>query len=192
MSLMISVADVVHESIVDGVGVRAVLFGAGCSHACVGCHNPQSWDINNGRQVALDYIFNELDIVANPLLRGVTFSGGDPMYQAEAFCELAKMIRVVPSANYRRKGSTMTVWCYTGYLFEDLISTHDAKYELLQNVDVLVDGRYVHELRDFRLIYRGSRNQRFIDVQASLKQGVAIDYYWDNYLDDGFYNWRMD
>ena len=191
MSLMISVADVVRESISDGIGVRRVLFGAGCSHGCPKCHKPQLWDIDFGAWVSVQEIFDEMKIIGNPLLSGVTFSGGDPMYQPEAFCELAKMIRAVPSANYRRKGSTMTVWCYTGYLFEDLISTHDSKYELLQNVDVLVDGRYVHELRDFRLIYRGSRNQRFIDVQESLKQGAVIDYYWET-LCDGFYNWRMD
>jgi len=165
--MMISVADVCMESMVDGEGVRAVLFGAGCTHACMNCHNPQSWDIDNGTWVSLQYIFDDLGVATRKLLDGVTFSGGDPMYQAAAFCELAKMIHAVPNRD---------VWCYTGYVFEDLINFRDAKYELLINVDVLVDGLYIHELRDLTLGFRGSSNQRIIDVRESLKHGTAIEY----------------
>jgi len=166
---MISVADLCTESVVDGEGLRVVLFGAGCTHACRGCHNPQSWDINNGTWVSVQEIFNRLRLARNAISSGVTFSGGDPMYQPLAFCELAKMVKSIPDKD---------VWCYTGYLFEDLIRTHDEKYELLKYVDVLVDGRYIHELRDLTLAFRGSSNQRIIDVQESLKHGTIIDYLW--------------
>ena len=165
----ISIADIYLESIVDGVGLRRVLFGAGCSHECKGCHNPQSWDINYGAWVSVQEVFEQLNIAHNPLLQGVTFSGGDPMYQPVAFCELARMIKAIPD---------LDIWCYTGYQFEDLIRKRDDKYELLTLVDVLVDGRYVHELRDLTLAFRGSSNQRIIDVQESLKHGTAIDYHW--------------
>ena len=166
---MISIAGIYPSTIADGEGFRVSVYGAGCSHECIGCHNPQTWDIDNGTLLSVHDVFNRLNIQAKNFLDGVTFSGGDPMYQAESFLELAKMIRTVPDKD---------IWCYTGYIFEDLIRNHDEKYELLRHVDVLVDGRYVHELRDLTLGFRGSSNQRVIDVQESLQQGTAVWYHW--------------
>jgi anaerobic ribonucleoside-triphosphate reductase activating protein len=162
---MISVADIYFGSLVDGDGIRDIVFGAGCSHRCEKCHNPQTWDINNGSWVTVQEVFDKLDLTKNPLLDGVTFSGGDPMYQPKAFCELAKKIKEVPK---------MDIWCYTGYTFEEIVNCKDEKYELLKQVNVLVDGKFVKELRDLSLLYRGSSNQRIIDVQESLKQNRVI------------------
>ena len=167
MATMISIADIYRSSIVDGNGLRVVVFGAGCSHACVGCHNPQSWDINYGTWLSIQEVFNNLNLARRKLLRGVTFSGGDPMYQPMAFYELACMVKTIPN---------LDVWCYTGYQFEDLICNHDERYELLTQVDVLVDGQYVQELRDLTLQFRGSSNQRIIDVPKSLEHGMVIEY----------------
>ena len=154
---------------VDGEGFRHVLYGAGCSHACEGCHNPQTWDIEYSTWLSVQEVFDQLDFNRKIPPCGVTFSGGDPMYQSKAFLELAKMVKSIPDK---------TVWCYTGYLFEDLIRDRDDKYALLEYVDVLVDGRYIQELRDLRLTYRGSSNQRIIDVQESLKRSEVVIYHW--------------
>jgi len=166
-STMISVAGIYRETIVDGSGLRTSVYGAGCSHACNGCHNPQTWYIDNGTWLSVQEVFDQSRIAHHKISRGITFSGGDPMYQAKAFLELAKMVKSVPNKS---------IWCYTGYLFEDLICDRDDKYALLEYVDVLVDGRYVRELRDLTLAYRGSSNQRFIDVQESLKRGATVEY----------------
>ena len=163
--MMISIMGLSRETISEGLGLRVAIFGAGCIHRCINCHNPQTWDINNGSLVTVQEVYNSLGLNRNPLLSGVTFTGGDPMYQAKAFCELAKMIKNVPERD---------IWCYTGYLFEDVVNSQDEKYELLKLVDVLVDGRYVDELRDTTLALRGSPNQRIIDVPESLKQGRVI------------------
>jgi len=164
---MISVIGIAKETAVDGIGLRASLYGAGCPHACNGCHNPQSWDINNGTWFSVQDIFDRLNIAGSVLLSGITFSGGEPMSQPGAFCELAQMVKTIPNRD---------VWCYTGYLFEDLISNRDEKYELLTHVDVLVDGKYISELRDITLAFRGSSNQRIIDVKESLKQNTIVEH----------------
>ena len=166
MEYMISVKGLNPESLVDGDGIRAVIYCAGCSHRCKNCHNPQTWDINNGTFVSVQEIYDKVTEF-NPLIDGITFTGGDPMFQAEAFHELAKMIK---------NNSQYDIWCYTGYTFEEIINSRDKKLELLKSVDVLVDGRYIDELKDLRLPYRGSSNQRIISVQESLKQNIAVDY----------------
>ena len=139
---------------VDGPGFRTSIYCAGCRHKCPGCHNPQSWGFSGGKDMSTEELMRI--IVADPYAN-VTFSGGDPMYQAAGFAELARAI-------HRR--TNKDIWCFTGFRFEDLIQ-HDQR-ELLEQLDVLVDGPYVASLRDPDLLFRGSSNQRIIDVQASL------------------------
>ena len=162
---MISVKGIIPETISDGIGWRKSIYCAGCSHRCYNCHNPQTWDIDNGTFVSIQELYNEI-MKPHPILQGITFTGGDPMYQAKAFSELAKMIKA---------NSQYDIWCYTGFLFEDIINNQDEKYELLKNIDVLVDGRYIDSLRDLTLAFRGSKNQRIIDVQESLKKNAVIE-----------------
>ncbi len=139
---------------VDGPGFRTSIYCAGCGHHCLGCHNPQSWDFDGGREMSTEEIMKiiEADPYAN-----VTFSGGDPMYQAVGFAELAREIH---------KRTNKDIWCYTGFTFESLINRDQR--ELLEQIDVLVDGPFIEKLRDTDLLFRGSSNQRLIDVQSSL------------------------
>lgn len=152
---MISVLDIIEDTMVDGPGFRTSIYCAGCSHACPGCQNPQSWDINNGRLMTTKEI---MKVITSDPYANVTFSGGDPMYQAEGFAELARAIR---------QETDKTIWCFTGFKYEDLIHT-PARLELLEQIDVLVDGPFIQMLRDPDLLFRGSSNQRLIDVPASL------------------------
>jgi anaerobic ribonucleoside-triphosphate reductase activating protein len=133
-------------------------------HQCEGCHNPQSWDFDGGHPMSTEEIMRIIE--ADPYTQGVTFSGGDPMYQPEGFAELAQAIK---------ERTTKTIWCYTGFTYEALI-TNPRQFNLLQYVDVLVDGPFVKSKRDESLCFRGSRNQRLIDVQASLKSQHVILY----------------
>lgn len=155
METILRILDVVEDTMVDGPGFRTSIYCAGCCHACPGCHNPQSWDFGGGRDMTVEQLMRI--IVADPFTRGVTFSGGDPMYQAAGFAELARQI-------HRR--TQKDIWCYTGFTFESLI--HDDQRELLAELDVLVDGPFIQALHDPDLLFRGSSNQRLIDVQASL------------------------
>jgi len=170
MKYMIYIKDLLPESFVDGIGVREVIFCTGCDFKCKNCHNEQIWDMNSGYLIPIQEIYDNLSINKNSMVSGVTFSGGEPMQQAKAFYELGKMIK---------NNSQWNIWCYTGYLFEDIINSKDEKYELLQIIDVLVDGIYMHELRDLTLAFRGSKNQRIIDVQDSLRQNKVIELNYD-------------
>ena len=158
---MISVLSIIEDTMVDGPGFRTAIYCAGCQHQCPGCHNPQSWDFEGGRAMTTDDIMRiiEADPYAN-----VTFSGGDPMYQPEGFAELARAI-------HRR--THKDIWCYTGFTYETLL-TNPRQRDLLEQIDVLVDGPFIKAQRDETLIFRGSRNQRIIDVQASMAQGHAV------------------
>ena len=157
---MIRVLDVIEDTMVDGPGFRTSIYCAGCRHRCVGCHNPQSWDFDGGREMSTEDIMRVIE--ADPYAN-VTFSGGDPMYQAAGFAELAREI-------HRR--TNKDIWCFTGFRFENLIQ--EDQRELLEQIDVLVDGPYVESLRDEDLLFRGSSNQRLIDVQASLYAGEVV------------------
>lgn len=160
---MLSILDILEDTTADGPGFRASIYAAGCPNACPGCHNPESWDIRHGRRMTTDEILQK---VLDDPFADVTFSGGDPMFQPEGFAELAQAIK---------ENSDKNIWCYTGYTFEQLLnSTRHTR--LLQYIDVLVDGRFRQELRDESLYFRGSSNQRLIDVPASLKNGKAIAY----------------
>ena len=157
----ISILEIVEDTTVDGPGFRTTVYCAGCPNRCPGCHNPQSWDINNGTEVDVEDILNK--ILDDPFA-DVTFSGGDPMFQPEGFAALAKGIK-------ERSGKN--IWCYTGWLFEDLL-LNPRQRELLGHIDVLVDGRFIDSLKDETLHFRGSSNQRIIDVQASLQKGETV------------------
>ena len=152
---------------VDGPGFRTAIYCAGCRHQCPGCHNPQSWDFSGGRPATTDELMRIIE--ADPYTRGVTFTGGDPMYQPEGFAELADAIR--------QRTPQKDIWCYTGFTFEQLI-TNPRQRALLEQIDVLVDGPFLREQRDETLLFRGSRNQRIIDVQASLeaRQTITLNY----------------
>lgn len=160
---MISVLSIIEDTMVDGPGFRTSIYCAGCRHECVGCHNPQSWDFQGGHAMTTDEVMRiiEADPYAN-----VTFSGGDPMYQPEGFAELARAIK---------ERTTKDIWCYTGFTFEVLVS-NPRQRALLELIDVLVDGPFIKSQRDESLRFRGSRNQRLIDVPQSLSEGHVVPW----------------
>ncbi len=157
----IRIAGTVEESIVDGPGLRYVLFTQGCPHRCPGCHNPETHPFDGGRLVTLDWIVN--DITRNPITRGVTFSGGEPFSQCEQLAVLGKELK--------RRGYNLVA--FSGYLFEDLVSSSRFR-PLLELLDILVDGPFVLAERSLTLRFRGSANQRILDVPASLAAGKAV------------------
>ena len=135
----------------DGPGFRTSIYCAGCAHHCPGCHNPQSWDFMGGYEVTIEEL---LDIIKADEFANVTFSGGDPLYQVEAFTELARRIKTE---------TDKTIWCYTGFTYEE-IQADPRLSQILPYLDVLVDGPYVEALRDTNLRFRGSSNQRIIEL----------------------------
>lgn len=157
------IAGTISESIVDGPGFRYVIFTQGCPHHCPGCQNPQTHPFEGGELKNTDELMQE--IMSDPLVSGVTFSGGEPFCQPEALTELAKQAHA--------KGKN--IFCYTGYTYEQLIDrANPAEHALLEQVDILVDGRYEQEQRDLLLKFRGSRNQRLIDVRKTMEQGSIV------------------
>lgn len=144
------------ESIVDGPGFRYVAFVQGCSHHCPGCHNPESWAVDAGYEITVSEVFEQ--IKENPQLTGVTLSGGEPFEQVPALLELAKLI----------KAEGLHLMSYSGYTLEELEGRCDpATDELLRLLDLLVDGRYIEAQRNLTLVYRGSENQRVIDMNKT-------------------------
>ena len=168
----IRISGVVDDSIVDGPGLRYVIFTQGCPHHCPGCHNPATQDPKGGQTASVKEIFKQIS--SNPLISGVTFSGGDPFVQAKALIPLAKLI----------KSKNIELAAYTGFLYEQLASgSVPYARELLSYVDILIDGKFVLSQKSMSLKYKGSRNQRTIDVPTSLKQGQAVlstDKRWTN------------
>ena len=163
--MKLRIAGVEKESIVDGEGYRYSIFTQGCPHACPGCHNPQTHDAQGGHWTTLGELLQ--DILSNPLLSGVTFSGGEPFQQAGELAELARELH----------RHNLDVWCYTGYLYENLQAQGSPSQQaLLAEVDVLVDGPYVEAQRDLNLAFRGSSNQRLLDMAATRAQGTAVLY----------------
>ena len=160
--MKIRIAGIVPESVVDGTGLRFTIFFQGCLRNCKGCHNPATHDLNGGEILETDEIISA--IKKNPLLTGITLSGGEPFLQIEPALELAKAAKILG----------LNVWCYTGYKFENIPA--DAE-ELLKNIDVLVDGEYIEELRDLELNFRGSKNQRLIDLNKTreLKKIILLE-----------------
>lgn len=162
MAALLNLAGTVGDSIVDGPGIRFAVFAQGCSFDCPGCQNPQTHEFGVGEDVSVDDLVAR--IRANPLVRGVTFSGGDPFFQAEGFAVLAA----------RLKALGYEVASYTGFTWENLVASGtEAQKELLRQLDILVDGPFVVSLRNLTLRFRGSENQRIIDVPASLERAAA-------------------
>ncbi|WPP41090.1 anaerobic ribonucleoside-triphosphate reductase activating protein [Paenibacillus hunanensis] len=157
------------ESINEGTGLRAVVFISGCRHGCPGCFSPHTWSFQAGEpftQARQEELLAEM--AANPLLDGLTIAGGDPFFSAAEVADFVERVR--------RRLPHFSIWTYTGYTWEQLFSEPDKYLKLLSVCDVLIDGRFVQELRDVSLRYRGSSNQRLIDVPASLIQQQAIDW----------------
>ncbi|CDF57844.1 anaerobic ribonucleoside-triphosphate reductase activating protein [Thermobrachium celere] len=163
--MKIRIAGINRESLVDGPGIRYVIFSQGCFHNCRGCHNKETHPLDGGYEVELDYIYN--DIIQNKYIDGVTFSGGDPFVQVEKFIHLAK----------RLKEKNIHIICYTGYLYDDILKD-SKKRELLNYIDILIDGPFVLEQRTLKKPFVGSLNQRIIDVKKSLKENKIIEVKW--------------
>ncbi|MDQ0286822.1 anaerobic ribonucleoside-triphosphate reductase activating protein [Desulfofundulus luciae] len=153
----------VYESVVDGPGLRDVLFVQGCPHRCAGCQNPGSWDFDGGTLVDVADVLASLP--SSPLITGVTFSGGEPFCQASTLVEVARQVR----------SRGLDLWVYTGYTWEELLAHPDpAVKRLLVLADVVIDGRFVQAEADLSLPFRGSRNQRLIDVRKSFETGKVV------------------
>ena len=166
-------ADLTIDSIVDGPGLRAVLWTQGCAHHCKGCQNESTWDFNGGGLVPIDMVLDAIDELEYQ--DGITFSGGDPMFQVEACDKIAQ--------HCKEKG--LNIWVYTGFTFEELMLMAKRKpiyLDFLKKVDVLVDGRFILEERDLSLLFRGSRNQRLIDIPKTLESGKVTLFDESKYL----------
>lgn len=159
------------DSIVDGEGIRAVLWTQGCSHNCPGCHNPQTHSFDEGFIVDIKEIEKQIDLLEGQ--DGITLSGGDPLYQIQSSLEIAKYA----------KSKNLNVWCYTGFTFESLLAmqkNNKKLLEFLKTIDVLVDGPFILENKSYDCVFRGSTNQRIIDSKKSIKEGkvVLLDKYY--------------
>ena len=159
------IAGTVNDSIVDGPGIRYTIFTQGCPHHCPGCHNPQTHDFAGGQDADVEKILEK--IFNNPILSGVTFSGGEPFCQAEALVPIAEAIK--------EKGKHLMI--YTGYLLEHLQKMENAGVQrLLELADVIVDGPFILAEKNLTLSYRGSENQRVIDMVKTRKSGEVVLY----------------
>ena len=160
---MLDLSGIVSDSIVDGPGIRVSIFSQGCPHHCEGCHNPETWGFGSGTDMDEETI---MEIVrSNPLCRGVTFSGGEPFAQAAGFAKLARLLRTAGKE----------VASYSGYTFEALLEGTDDQRALLEAIDVLIDGPFLQAEKTLEIPFRGSRNQRILDVQKSLTAGKAVE-----------------
>ena len=159
-------AEIQTDSIVDGEGIRTVIWTQGCKHNCPGCHNPETHSFEKGFLVDTEDLKKQILSVKNQ--DGITLSGGDPMFQPEATADIAKFCQE----------NGLNVWCYTGFTFEELLKTSETNPNikmLLENIDVLVDGKFVLEEKSLNLYFKGSKNQRVLDMKESLKQQKAVE-----------------
>lgn len=161
------------DSIVDGEGIRTVIWTQGCPHHCPGCHNASTWDFNEGALIDVKDVIEELKTIKNQ--DGITLSGGDPVCQSDACYEISKAAHEMG----------LNVWCYTGYTYEMML-TNPKMRRLLDQIDVLVDGKFIQEEKSYDIYFRGSRNQRIIDVPKSLKEEKVVLV--DKYMEDKNYN----
>lgn len=170
---MIRVADIYKESIVDGEGYRMAIFLQGCNHHCKGCHNPQTWDFNGGTEMNVSDI---IDMYNPDIMDGITLSGGDPFFQADKLQELFKYC----------EDKSISLWTYTGFIFDEFLKyinnepcdsrINDSMIEMLKYTEVVVDGPFILEQRTVEALYRGSTNQRLVDVKKSLDENKVIEY----------------
>lgn len=157
----VRVMGIQEDSCVDGPGLRYVVFVQGCPHHCKGCHNQQSWGFGEGKDIPIQKLYDEA--VANPMWEGVTFSGGEPFAQPEPLSRLASALH----------DAGKDVWCFSGYTFEQLAEMPAAR-PLMESIDVLVDGRFELEKRDLTLTFRGSSNQRILEMKESMEKGCPV------------------
>lgn len=153
------------DSIVDGDGIRTVIWFQGCKHHCKECQNPETWNFDGGMEVDIEDIKEQLKKLKYQT--GITLSGGDPFFQASAATEIAKFAHSIG----------LNVWTYTGFTYDEIINANDEKMELLKNTDVLVDGRFEIDKKSLACKFRGSTNQRVIDVKKSLEEGGVVTIY---------------
>lgn len=168
MNKNIRLSGIAYESLVNGPGMRRVFFSQGCKHNCKGCFNPETHDFNGGEEKNMDELIK--DVLEEPFLKGVTFSGGDPFEQADEFAYMAKKF----------KENGLNVWSYTGYTYEYILEhkdEHKGWSELIKYLDVLVDGKFEEDKKEEGLKFKGSSNQRIIDVTNSLKKNKIV--IWD-------------
>lgn len=162
---------IVKNTVVDGPGFRTSIYTSGCPHHCKNCHNPSSWDINYGEYKSVEDIINSVnDISSN---QGITLTGGDPLYQIEESIDICKIL----------KEQGRNIWIYTGYVMETIMSSDKLK-QILPYIDVIVDGKYVDGencINDNKFIFRGSRNQRLVDVKQSILKGRVVEYEYNPY-----------
>ena len=154
-------ADLQSDSIVDGEGIRTVIWTQGCPHHCKGCHNPTTHDFEGGALIEVEEIIEELKVLKGQ--DGITLSGGDPVCQSEACFEIAHAAHELG----------LNVWCYTGFTYEEMLRNPKHK-KLLEEIDILVDGKFILEKKSYDLYFRGSTNQRIIDVKKSLKRERVV------------------
>lgn len=165
----IRIAGYVDDSIVDGPGIRFTIFTQGCAHHCFNCHNPETWAFDKGKDVDIDELISK--IKRNPLLQGITLSGGDPLYQVNACLELVKKVKEL--------NSDLDIIIYTGFTFEELANNFKKNNDLLSLLklsDILIDGKYEDSLRDLTLKFRGSSNQRVINLKKTfLEEKIVLE-----------------
>lgn len=167
MAEKIRLAGIAQNSLVNGQGLRKVFFSQGCTHKCKNCFNPSTWSFGGGKLIDIDELVKQ--VKDEYFLDGVTFSGGDPFQQAYKFAILAKEL----------KKNHINIWCYTGYTWEELLElakTNKGVRDLMHSCDVIVDGPFIQKLHEPGLLFRGSSNQKIINVVESLKQNKIV--YW--------------
>ena len=161
--MKVRIAGLINDSIVDGPGIRLTVFAQGCPHNFIGCHNPATHDMNKGRLEDVDYILKVAD--ENPLLNGITLSGGEPFEQPDGMGEIAK----------KAKERGLSVVVYSGYTWQELMENKKDSLKILNYADYLIDGRFILEKKSYELRFKGSENQRIIDVKKSLESGVVVE-----------------
>ena len=169
MDNTIRLAGIAYESLVNGPGLRRVFFSQGCNHNCKSCFNPETHSFESGEEKNIDELIE--DVINSSFIKGVTFSGGDPLEQADKFAYIAKSLKE------KIKDRDFNIWCYTGYKFEYILNNLDERLgwrELINNIDVLVDGKFEEDKKEEGLKFKGSTNQRIINVKESLKYDKVV------------------
>lgn len=160
----IRIAGIIPESYTDGKGIRYVIFMQGCNHKCPGCQNPETWDFKGGYLKDIKDILEEIG--DNPLLDGVTISGGDPL------CNIDDTKKIVNAI--RTKYNNLSIWVYTGFTYEECLNDKN-KNDIIESIDVLVDGPFINEMRCLDKPFKGSSNQRMIDIKETIKTGKVVE-----------------